>query len=47
MEGRETQDKKKAGVYLIDQYKKNGIPYPTIAADYYQKIPCIPKCQVQ
>jgi hypothetical protein len=40
MEGRETGSagQKKAGVYL-DQYKKNGIPYPTIAADYYQKIP--------
>ncbi len=41
MEGRETGSagQKKAGVYLIDQYKTNGIPYPTIAADYYQKIP--------
>ena len=41
MEGRETGSagQKKVGVYLIDQYKKNGIPYPTIAADYYQKIP--------
>ena len=41
MEGRETGSagQKKAGNYLIDQYKKNGIPFPTPATDYYQKIP--------
>lgn len=41
MEGRETGSagQKKAGVYLIDQYKKNAIPFPTVASDYYQKIP--------
>ena len=41
MQGRETGSagQKKAGVYLIDQYKKNSIPYPTLATDYYQKIP--------
>ena len=41
MEGRETGSagQKKAGVYMIDQYKKNGISFPTKASDYYQKIP--------
>jgi len=41
MEGRETGSagQKKAGVYLIDQYKKNEVPFPTGASDYYQKIP--------
>ena len=41
MEGRETGSagQKKAGVYLIDQYKKNAVPFPTGASDYYQKIP--------
>ena len=41
MEGRETGStgQKKAGTYLIDQYKKNGIPFPTPATDYYQKVP--------
>jgi Zn-dependent M28 family amino/carboxypeptidase len=41
MEGRETGSagQKKAGTYLIDQYKKNSIPFPTAASDYYQKIP--------
>src|SRR3970040_1511684 len=41
MEGRETGSagQKKAGVYLINQYKKNNIPFPKGASDYYQKIP--------
>jgi Zn-dependent M28 family amino/carboxypeptidase len=41
MEGRETGSagQKKAGTYLIDQYKKNSIPFPTAATDYYQKVP--------
>ena len=41
MEGRDTGSKgqKKAGRYLIDQYKKDGIPFPKGASDYYQKVP--------
>jgi Zn-dependent M28 family amino/carboxypeptidase len=41
MEGRQTGSagQKKAGVYLIDQYKKNAIPFPNGATDFYQKIP--------
>ena len=41
MEGRETgsEGQKKAGKYLISQYKKNGIPFPKGATDYYQKVP--------
>lgn len=41
MEGRETGSpgQKKAGVYLINQYKKNNIPFPKGATSYYQKIP--------
>jgi Zn-dependent M28 family amino/carboxypeptidase len=41
MEGRETGSagQKKAGVYLINQYKANAIPYPKGATDYYQRIP--------
>lgn len=41
MEGRETGSKgqKKAGLYMIEQYKKNGITFPKGAADYYQHIP--------
>lgn len=41
MEGRETGSKgqKKAGLYMIEQYKKNGISFPKGAADYYQHIP--------
>ncbi|HWR94428.1 MAG TPA: M28 family metallopeptidase [Flavobacterium sp.] len=41
MEGRETGSKgqKKAGEYLIEQYKKHKIPYPTGAKSYYQKVP--------
>jgi Zn-dependent M28 family amino/carboxypeptidase len=40
MEGRETgsEGQKKAGLYLIDQYKKNTIPFPNGATDFYQKI---------
>lgn len=41
MEGRETgsQGQKKAGKYLISQYKKNGISFPKGAKDYYQLVP--------
>ncbi|MFE3866536.1 M28 family peptidase [Flavobacterium sp. LS2P90] len=41
MEGRETGSagQKKAGVYLISQYKKNNVSFPKGAADYYQRIP--------
>jgi hypothetical protein len=41
MEGRDTgsQGQKKAGNYLIAQYKKAGISFPTGATDYYQHIP--------
>jgi hypothetical protein len=41
MEGRETGSKgqKKAGLYMIEQYKKNGILFPKGATDYYQHIP--------
>ena len=41
MEGRETGSagQKKAGVYLINQYKKNNVPFPKGATSYYQKIP--------
>lgn len=41
MEGRDTGSKgqKKAGVYLISQYKKSGISFPTGASDFYQRIP--------
>jgi Zn-dependent M28 family amino/carboxypeptidase len=41
MEGRETGSKgqKKAGEYLISQYKANGIPFPKGVKDYYQKVP--------
>lgn len=41
MEGRETGSlgQKKAGEYLINQYKANTISFPTGAADYYQKVP--------
>lgn len=41
MEGRETGSKgqKKAGLYMIDQYKKNDVPFPKGATDYYQHIP--------
>lgn len=41
MEGRETgsNGQKKAGKYLIDQYKDNAVPFPKGATDYYQKVP--------
>ena len=41
MEGRDTgtEGQKKAGKYLIEQYKKNGILHPPVAADWYQKVP--------
>ncbi|PXY46124.1 M28 family peptidase [Flavobacterium hydrophilum] len=41
MEGRETGSKgqKKAGLYMIEQYKENGISFPKGATDYYQHIP--------
>lgn len=41
MGGRETSSagQKKAGMYLIDQYKANKIPFPKGAKDYYQIIP--------
>jgi hypothetical protein len=41
MEGRDTGTKgqKKAGEYLISQYKKDNIPFPKGAQNYYQKVP--------
>ncbi|MWB96238.1 M28 family peptidase [Flavobacterium sp. GA093] len=41
MEGRETGSKgqKKAGLYMIEQYKENNIPFPKGAKDYYQPVP--------
>jgi Zn-dependent M28 family amino/carboxypeptidase len=41
MEGRETGStgQKKAGKYLIEQYKKNGITSTKATKDYYQKVP--------
>jgi Zn-dependent M28 family amino/carboxypeptidase len=41
MEGRETGSagQKRAGVYLIDQYLKNGISFPKVANSFYQPIP--------
>lgn len=41
MQGRETGSagQKKAGQYLINQYKSNTVPFPTGATDYYQKVP--------
>lgn len=41
MEGRETgsEGQKKAGRYIIDFYKKQGIGFPKGATDYYQPIP--------
>jgi Peptidase family M28 len=41
MEGRETGSlgQKKAGKYLIEQYRTNGISHPKDAKDYYQKVP--------
>lgn len=41
MEGRETgsEGQKKAGRYLIEQHRKNGLTYPKGATDFYQAIP--------
>jgi hypothetical protein len=41
MEGRDTgtEGQKKAGKYMIEYYKKLGIPYPKGAQNYYQPIP--------
>jgi hypothetical protein len=41
MEGRETGSKgqKKAGEYLINQYKSNAISFPKGATDFYQRVP--------
>lgn len=41
MEGRETgsEGQKKAGRYMIDQYKADKISFPKGASDYYQKVP--------
>lgn len=41
MEGRDTgsEGQKKAGRYIIDFYKQNGVDFPKGATDYYQHIP--------
>jgi Zn-dependent M28 family amino/carboxypeptidase len=41
MEGRETGSagQKKAGLYMIEQYKKSGISFPKGAKDFYQPVP--------
>jgi acetylornithine deacetylase/succinyl-diaminopimelate desuccinylase-like protein len=41
MEGRQTgsEGQKRAGLYLIEEYKKAGIGYPTGADSYYQPVP--------
>lgn len=41
MEGRETgsEGQKKAGKYIIDNYKMNGIAFPKGANNYYQNVP--------
>jgi Peptidase family M28 len=41
MEGRNTgsEGQKKAGQYLIDEHKSNGISFPPGATDFYQKVP--------
>ncbi|WP_396138409.1 M28 family metallopeptidase [Flavobacterium sp.] len=41
MEGRNTGEpgQKRAGEYLITEYKKNGISFPPGATDFYQKVP--------
>ena len=41
MEGRDTgsEGQKKAGRFIIDFYKKNGVGFPKGATDYYQHIP--------
>lgn len=41
MEGRDTgtEGQKKAGLYLINHYQSNNIPFPKGASDFYQKVP--------
>lgn len=41
MEGRNTGEpgQKKAGKYLIEEYKKMGVSYPEQASNWYQKVP--------
>ncbi|WP_312076787.1 M28 family metallopeptidase [Chryseobacterium sp.] len=41
MEGRDTGSKgqKKAGEYMINFYKENGISFPKVLGSYYQKVP--------
>ncbi len=41
MEGRDSGSKgqKKAGLYLVNQYKSNNVAYPTGAKNYFQTIP--------
>ena len=41
MQGRDTgsEGQKKAGLYIIDFYKKHGVGFPKGATDYYQRIP--------
>jgi len=41
MEGRNTgeEGQKKAGKYIIDEYKKLGVSFPEAATDWYQKVP--------
>lgn len=41
MEGRDTGSpgQKKAGVYMINFYKENGISFPKVLGSYYQKVP--------
>jgi hypothetical protein len=41
MQGRDTgsEGQKKAGRYLVEHYKKEGIPFPKGADSYYQKVP--------
>jgi hypothetical protein len=41
MQGRNTgeEGQKKAGKYLIEEYKKMGVSFPEAASDWYQKVP--------
>ena len=41
MEGRNTGEpgQKRAGEYLINEYKKIGVSFPPGATDFYQKVP--------
>ncbi len=41
MEGRETgsEGQKKAGRYMIAEYRKMGVAHPEVLTDYYQKVP--------